>query len=220
MKDKIIADLLVLIQTFEELGIVFFLQDGLSLGYGRHQDVIDTDRDIDIGISQELTDKEKRQLYKKLRELGWRHFYDSTDFFYAYRLVKLNIWYYHKEGNMMVSFPETWTGEFCAFPAHFLEKPDKVDFHGAKVHVPHDLDTFLDFRYGKDWKEKTYPTSEAWKKVEEYVFKWKHKIPNGQNPLTINKRWLIAHGSSFGQTLLMSMKEAQPHLPSSSKKNS
>lgn len=217
MKDNITEDLIMLSKVFEKVGVQFFMQEGNALGYGRFKDIMDNDTDVDIGVVQELSPRDRRVLAKELMNEHWRNLLDSGDFLFAARRVKLNVWFYHKEGDLYVAYPESTPGEKFVWPAYFYDDLTKVDFHGFGMHLPHDLPMYLTFRYGEEWKTKHYPNSEAWKSVEEYIFKWKHRMKVTEDPASLNQRWLTHIGKNSGLTLSMPKLEQQPNSLSSVK---
>lgn len=200
MRDRIIEDLLMLHKVFSECGIRFFMQEGNSLGIGRFQDIMENDTDIDIGVADVVTMQQRRSLFKALMREHWLNIIDSTDFVFAARLVKLNIWFYNLRDGLYEAYPDSTPGEKFVWPEFFYRKPEPIAFHGVSMWVPRDLNLYLKFRYGEDWKVQTYPNSKAWKSAEGYVFKWKHHLAIKENPWEVNQRWQKYIGTDFGPT--------------------
>jgi hypothetical protein len=122
LKHLIIGDLIDLKKAFDHAGIPFFMQEGCALGIGREGDILAHDVDIDLGVATEVSPKQKRALYGKMMELGWKNLIDSTDFVFAARQVKLNIWFYHLEGEFYIAYPDSTPGQKAAWPKEFYDK--------------------------------------------------------------------------------------------------
>lgn len=197
-KYEILLDLLALKEVFQSVGIRFFMQEGNALGYGRFKDIMPWDTDIDIGVACEVSQKKRTKLFKALVGNGWMQLIDSGDFIFARRIVKLNIWFYHKvnyyykdgEFSFYEARPESTPGQKFVWPAKFYDNLQKVKLQGEIFYVPNHLEEYLAFRYGEDWKTNIQKDDVIWKQSEPFCFKWVHKMEETANPLEMNIGWI------------------------------
>lgn len=183
-KKGIIADLKKLKDVFDSCGVKFVMQEGNVLGYARYKDIMEWDLDIDIGVYYEISDEKKAELLRALNIEGCGvGENESGDFIYGRRNVKLNLWFWHLEGEYFVARPKTTDKIFILAAEYFLQ-PKEIDFLGSKFLIPDPLDGYLDLRYGKGWKHTIITDDAKWKEVEKKIkekqklMPW-HEFPEG-----------------------------------------
>ena len=167
-KEKIIQDLIDLKKAFEYVGLSFFIQEGGVLGYGRHKDIMDHDFDIDIGSTAEPNNKQKTSLYHALMAKGWSNIIPRDDFDFARRLVSLNIWWWHKEGDFYVGRPSSTPGKIFIMKAKWFDDPVEGLYPFGNFAIPNNHKDYLDHRYGKDWRNTVFDNDKDWKKEEQF----------------------------------------------------
>ena len=176
-KKGIIADLKQLKDIFDSCRVPFVMQEGNVLGYARYKDIMEWDLDIDIGVYTKISEKKKAELLRALRlggcGIGKN---ESGDFIYGKRNVKLNLWFWHREGDFFVARPKTSDKIFILKAEHFLH-PKEIDFLGRKFLIPDPLDGYLDLRYGKNWKHTIITDDAKWKEVEKKIKKTQKLMP-------------------------------------------
>ena len=168
-KKGIIADLKQLKDVFDSVGVPFVMQEGNVLGYGRYKDIMELDLDVDIGVYVEISDEKKAELLRALHTSGCGvGENESGDFIYGKRNVKLNLWFWHREGKYFVARPKT-TDKIFILEAEYFIKPKEISFLDRKFLIPDPLDGYLDLRYGKNWKRNVITDDAKWKEVEKKV---------------------------------------------------
>ncbi len=167
VKEKIIRDMLDLKKVFEFVELKFFIQEGGVLGYGRNKDIMTHDFDIDIGSTDEPDDIQKEGLYHALMAKGWNNIVPRADFDFAKRLVSLNIWWWHKEGDYYVARPSSTPGKIFIMKAKWFDYFGLVDYPFGKFNIPNFHNDYLDHRYGKDWREHIVLNDPDWKAEEK-----------------------------------------------------
>jgi phosphorylcholine metabolism protein LicD len=189
-------DLRDLVDVFEAADARFVMQEGNALGWGRYKDIMEWDEDIDIAIPDPLTAKQLRQIYTGMNKAGWRGVNVDVDFIFSIRNVKFNGWIWHHEAPYYVSRPtlikkgaQNVAKHKCAFPERFFLEPQKVSYLGKTMWVPNHLDEYLTYRYG-EWKDTIIKSDDAWKKQEEFVYKWQQIMPLAADPAEVNKEFL------------------------------
>lgn len=168
VKERIVADYIELKRVFAFVGLSFFIQEGGVLGYGRHKDIMDHDFDIDIGSTEEPSDAQKVSLYYALMAKGWTNIVPREDFDFARRLVSLNIWWWHKEGDFYVGKPSSTPGKIFIMKAKWFDKPfPRADYPFGSFLIPNNYEDYLDHRYGKDWGDNVFNNDKDWKAEEQ-----------------------------------------------------
>ena len=78
-RKAIASDLLACKTAFDQAGIPWVIMGGIVLGYGRYNDIMPWDTDVDIGVFVDLTTKEWQLLYNSLNKNGFKFLntYDS-----------------------------------------------------------------------------------------------------------------------------------------------
>ena len=167
-KIEIITDLLILKKVFEFVDLTFFIQEGGVLGYGRSGDIMDHDFDIDIGSTDEPSEKQKEALYHALMAKGWHNIVPRGDFDFAVRATTLNIWWWHKEGQFYVARPTSTPGKIFIMRSIWFDPPHNVAIYPfGKFCIPNHHEDYLDHRYGKDWREHIVLSDDDWKAEEK-----------------------------------------------------
>ena len=151
--DKEIAhtELKTIKNVFDKFKIRFFLTHGTCLGAIREKDFIDYDSDIDIGCYKIDLDKiilaiqELKEKYSfKITKLSL----DDESITIIKDNVVIDISLYKLEGNI-------WSAnrhKVFIIPYHFLDKLEEIDFLGIKIKVPYNVERYLEYQYGKDWR--------------------------------------------------------------------
>lgn len=195
-KHGIMLDLRDLARIFEAAEARFVMQEGNALGWGRFQDIMDWDEDIDIAIVDPLTPKQMRYILTRMRKNGWSFPNIDVDFIYAGRHVKFNGWIWHHESPYFVARPtlikkgmENVTGHKCVYPERFFLEPQRIEYLGEEMWIPNHLEEYLYYRYG-EWKETIIKSDTAWKQQEEFVDKWQQIMPLDADPAEVNKEFL------------------------------
>ena len=167
-KQKIIKDLVDLKKVLEFVDLTFFIQEGGVLCYGLNKDIMDHDFDIDIGSTDEPDDKQKSALYFALMAKEWGNIVPRDDFDFATRLVSLNIWWWHKEGDYYVARPSSTLGKIFIMKAKWFNPPcNLADYPFGRFVIPNCYENYLDHRYGKDWREHIVLNDPDWKAEEK-----------------------------------------------------
>lgn len=113
----------------KELNVDHFLILGTCLGFVRDKGYIKEDHDIDVGVRPENFSAVSRQLVA-------RGFILVDNLGYGAHFWKDHIWL-----DVLTS-----TGN------KFLTAFDKVSYNGRIYDIPHPVEQYLEFQYGKDWK--------------------------------------------------------------------
>ena len=140
--------LVELSQSFEELGVPYFVADGTLLGAVRDGDFIPWDGDVGIWIKQEIYAARKLEMVQILTSRGF--IVDEV----GGRNPKLNVYKYAEKYEL-----ESWRllGRFRArggfrIPAHLLNDPGQIELRGRHYPCPTPVEEFLYHRYGEDWR--------------------------------------------------------------------
>jgi len=162
---KIISDLDICREIFQDLKMKWVIIDGIVLGYVRHKGIIPWDTDVDLAVLEEITPERWKQLYNSLRKQGVSIKPVLRDYVYGRRKGSIGIWFYHKVGNYYEAYPETTPGLKFVEKREWYDKLQIVDFLNDKYPMPNHLENYLNCRYG-DWKNERY-THDEWR-VEKF----------------------------------------------------
>ena len=180
-RKAIASDLLACKTAFDQVGIPWVIMGGIVLGYGRYNDIMSWDTDVDIGVFVELTTKEWQLLYNSLNKNGFKFLNDKIDFIWCNRSIEFNMGLFHKNGDYYESFPTTTPGLKFVEKAKWYEAPKIVDFLGSKYPMPNHLEDFLNAHYGKNWKTNII-------KDHSQYFREKRGDPNNVNNWLLNRK--------------------------------
>lgn len=180
-RKAIASDLLACKTAFDQAGIPWVIMGGIALGYGRYNDIMSWDTDVDIGVFVELTTKEWQLLYNSLNKNGFKFLNDKIDFIWCNRNTEFNMFLFHKNGDYYEAFPTTTPGLKFVEKAKWYDTPKIVDFLGDKYPMPNHLEDFLNAHYGKNWKTNII-------KDHSQYFREKRGDPNNVNNWLLNRK--------------------------------
>jgi hypothetical protein len=140
-------------QVLDELGVVFYLEEGTCLGAIREHGFIPHDDDVDIasvfglhGVTEDLVDR----IAAGFRERGFITKVICQSHAFYVPAVKGSIrldWH----GRRVVD-GSTFHYPGVRIPARLFENLKEIDFIGEKFLVPDPPEEFLQFKYGPDWR--------------------------------------------------------------------
>lgn len=153
-RKEIVEDLIACKQAFTEANIPWVITDGVILGYGRMNDILPWDTDLDIGVFVELSDEEWQTLYTSLNKHGFIFPNDRNDFVHCIRKAEFGIGFFHKDktGEYYEAFPASTPGLKFVEKALWHDEHQMVEFLGDIYPIPNNVDDYLSCRYGDDWK--------------------------------------------------------------------
>lgn len=131
-----------------------FVKDGTLLGLYRDGRLITHDSDLDIGIIGTRSAFEVSRLMIKhgwhLGQVVWvkGDVYHLT--FYSSGGSVLDFHFFLKSGKYAYSFPEF--DSFFVYPLSLVGEPQLVSMGGILGHCPQDIEGFLEYTYGVDWR--------------------------------------------------------------------
>jgi hypothetical protein len=132
------------------LDLQFFLVYGTALGVYREKNFIEHDYDIDLGIYL----KDKKKLIDVIKILvadkGFK-VYKISELEESIGIVRDNIpvefgLFYKKGDNYLYDNEKVYN-----IPALYLNQLDKINFLDRTFYIPHDIENYLKYQYGKDW---------------------------------------------------------------------
>ncbi len=150
-KDIALTELKQVKDVFNELKIKLFLTHGSCLGAVREKDFINYDSDIDCGCYKDDLDGVILAV-QMLRDK------------YNFKITKVSI---NDESiaiiknNVIIDIDlykvvgRNWQSnktDILKIPYRFLERLEDVDFLGMKIKVPNNVEAYLKFQYGSDWR--------------------------------------------------------------------
>lgn len=138
----------------------FWLDFGTLLGVYRDGKLIGHDLDIDIAMFYKDYDLSLKKLltdngFVFVREITCEGDSDALEQTYRYKNVNLDIFYYHKDGDMAYChlFPEDENNEMSCNEIHSASTSfKKTNFLGLEFNIPKNTDKRLEDTYGEDWK--------------------------------------------------------------------
>jgi len=153
-----------------KVGIEHFLIFGTLLGAIREKNLIQHDKDIDIGvIGKPFRDFDV--WYALLEELN-KHSIRVNKVWYDYAVVNfrshencsLDVYGFQRRGN------KYWVELFVkkrGYDKKYFDTLDEIKVFGRKFKVPHNVEEWLDYHYGKDWKNPKQKFTPGWGKVHK-----------------------------------------------------
>lgn len=148
------------IEFLGKCGINYRVADGTALGLYRDGNFIAHDSDLDFEILDFLSKKSFIKSFQKVFgcRLGRCVFYKGDIqqvVFYGRDEIIIDFVFWTSEGKNVFNYSER--GFVRKQPIKYFCKKDSFDFRGIKVPLPGNIEEFLEFRYGKDWRiPKTY----------------------------------------------------------------
>lgn len=176
-------------KSLDENNIQFWLDFGTLLGAFREHDFIKHDLDLDIGTFYENHKSVREALTKNgfqvLRDFTVKkNDYEGIEETYIYLGVTIDVFYYHKRGDMMYcntfSMIENEYNDMTRFNVKEITVPCNglkcMNFKGLEFMVPKDTEMHLQYHYGKnfmipnakfDYKKEA--TNVCWLPNDKYV---------------------------------------------------
>jgi len=163
--ETIESDLIACSNAFKEVEIPWVIIDGIVLGFVKINKILPQDTDLDLGVFIELNTKQREDIVKALQRNGFKINPITSDFVYARRKTKFNLWLYHKKGEFYEAFPKSTPGLKFVEKAEWYDKPQTVNFLGDKYPMPNHLEDYIECRYGKGWRDRSH-THEEWRVIK------------------------------------------------------
>lgn len=151
-------------KSLDDYNILFWLDFGTLLGAYREHDFIKHDFDLDIGVFYENAERVKQALlkngFKILREFRVNSdSYKGLEHTFIYCGVTVDIFYYHRRGDIMYCNTFSPFADECYDISIFQVKEivlpyngfDVMQFKGEKFIVPAKTDVHLSAHYGKNF---------------------------------------------------------------------
>lgn len=160
--DTLASDLLACKNAFESVGIPWVITDGIVLGYARYKKILEWDTDLDVAVFDEVNQEQWRSIYEALTKEGFKIRSNKSDFVYGGRLTPFNLWFFHKKGNFYEAFPGTTKGRKFVEKRIWYDKIQMVDFLGSQYPMPNDINNYLDYHYGTDWRTHIVKNHQLW----------------------------------------------------------
>lgn len=170
-KENALKDLKLIKHVFDKLGIRFSLAYGTCLGAVREKDFIDTDDDIDLAVTDNLSLRQRKKIGTELMDLGFiaqdmfwiifgqkeqnEPYYQGTQktgILVIQRYVKTTIFFFYDDGKEMVCIPRTGTKPLISAPNKFHKKLEEIQFKGDVYLVPSPVKDYLANIY-TNWKK-------------------------------------------------------------------
>lgn len=174
--DKVIAleAMKVSISILSKYNVKPFLMWGTLLGAIREHGFIPHDTDVDMGIKVEDVNSLERaipELYSN--EFKICRYKKGYIYSFIYKGVICDFDVIRK-----AFFPYSLNFAFVLeqlFPKRFFLSLDKICFCGLDVYVPHNPESFLECRYGKDWRVPQKGTGHIimpkWMILERFIYR-------------------------------------------------
>jgi len=152
IQNKVAIKELEAIKTvFDQYNIRFFITHGTCLGAVRDKNFIPYDSDIDIGCYKTDIDK----TIKAMKILRDRHAFtitklslDDESIAILKNNVIIDIVLYKHSG----AYWQANKHKIFKIPYKFLAELEKIDFLGLKLNVPSNVEAYLEYQYGKEWR--------------------------------------------------------------------
>ena len=151
--DKNIAlkELSIIQNVFNSFNIDFFLTHGSCLGAIREKDFIEYDSDIDIGCYK----RDLKKITLALNSLREKYGFAITKLSIvdeSIAIIKdnviIDISLYRVENNIWKSNQN----KIFETPFIFLDSLGEIDFLGIKINIPNNVEEYLKYQYGSDWR--------------------------------------------------------------------
>lgn len=146
--------------ALDEIGVMFWLDYGTLLGVYRDGKLISYDTDVDVGV---LLDDYTPNIIKTLEKHGFEYerkiVVDQGKYAmeqsFSYLNVKIDIFYYRKEGNKMIShlFPLNENKDFVVREIYTTFSDfTTIKFLEKDFTIPKNTELRLQETYGDDWR--------------------------------------------------------------------
>jgi cytidyltransferase-like protein len=174
-KELATKDLLDVKRAFDKHNIPLVLIYGTCLGAYRDGDFLPDDHDIDLGVVEPITYRQRKEISWLLDDLGFisqdnmifnvygkfekpDYGYngdEKTGLLYLKRNVPLSILFFQKRGSEMLCRPKIKALPIMMSPSRFYEDMKELKFKGQKFLIPTPVEEYLAFTYFNNWKDKT-----------------------------------------------------------------
>lgn len=169
-KDKVLKNLSDLSNVLEELGLTWWCEAGTCLGIYRNHRFIPWDQDVDVGLLAEEIDTTDKLLefFKIAIDNGFRIYHTFGTLKNGFELclikrgIKNDVFWFYKNGK--IRWHSAWKNGgrdlekdqiIYEYPAKIIEKRKKDYFKGIKIFLPKKTETYLETKYGTDWRIPT-----------------------------------------------------------------
>jgi hypothetical protein len=164
--DKVKAKeaLFLIDDIFKAVDLRYFLIFGTLLGAIREKDFIVYDDDIDLGIYIEDTDKLINALTILTKDYGFviskiSTSCESVTIYYQNIIIDIGLFHRDKKVYIYNDFFEN------KIPIRFLDQLEKTNLFNREFLVPYDVENYLSFMYGKNWRVPT----QKWNHFNKYI---------------------------------------------------
>jgi hypothetical protein len=158
-KDTVVRNLIDARSILDSLGIRCWLTDGTLLGYFREGDIIEHDRDVDLGL---FIEDYQDAIVPAFRDCGFDVMYvlgekkQGLEISFVRDGVKVDLFFFYREGDRL------WHGAWEGMDKgrkrnlikYYYEPFDlrQIDFLGSAFNVPADTLKYVETKYGPDWR--------------------------------------------------------------------
>lgn len=140
--------------ALEDLGVHYRITDGTVLGLYRDKRYIPHDNDLDIDV---LECADPAAVHRRMRSMGMhlgRRVYRNGQLqqlaYYSDDEIIFDMAFWHREKDKVVNFEEP--GYRREQPAAYFTELGSLHWSGRTYPVPADLEGWLAFRFGHDWR--------------------------------------------------------------------
>lgn len=146
--------------ALDEIGVMFWLDYGTLLGVYRDGKLISYDTDVDVGVfledyTPEIIKALERHGFLYERKIVVDEGSYAMEQSFSYSNVKIDIFYYRKEGKKMIShlFPLNDKREFLVREIYTTFSDFKmIKFLDKEFRIPKNTELRLQETYGEDWR--------------------------------------------------------------------
>jgi len=172
-----IKNLKIVKRVLDKYKVPFALIYGTALGAYRNKGFIPHDNDIDIGITEHIDFKTKKDIGWILYGLGFKPAEIGFNVFGRFEQaepgyngdektgiivcekegMELSIFFFYEDdckthGKEMTCIPKLGAVKLMSIPSKFFKKLDTIKFYGDTYSIPGPIEEYLEFTY-KDWKD-------------------------------------------------------------------
>lgn len=158
-RETVVRNLLDARSVLNSLGIEFWLTDGTLLGYFREGDIIEHDRDVDLGLmiecySDEIIPAFRRKGFTVKYVLGEKKM--GLELSFERDGINVDLFFFYREGDRL--WHGTWQGIDKGRKRNLIKyyydpfELREIEFMGAVFKVPANTLEYVEAKYGKDWR--------------------------------------------------------------------